>query len=120
MFASPAAAVSSSVGDSAFTKASPSSVHAAVDSRMPPNFYSRATVQKIGVTPQTVGSQGYFDQKLQPPLPPTPPPVTMSPMLSQSADRISQSSPFVSSMIDVQPHLPPGFHVRKRCNICVS
>nr|XP_016490757.1 PREDICTED: rho GTPase-activating protein gacQ-like [Nicotiana tabacum] len=83
-----------------------------VDSRMPPNFYSRATVQKSGVTPQTIGSQGYFDQKLQPPLPPTPPPVTMSPMLSQSADRISQSSPFVSSMIDVQPHLPPGFHVQ--------
>ncbi|XP_009631269.1 protein virilizer homolog isoform X1 [Nicotiana tomentosiformis] len=111
-FASPAAAVSSGVGASAFTKASPSSVQAAVDSRMPPNFYSRATVQKIGVTPQTVGSQGYFDQKLQPPLPPTPPPVTMSPLLSQSADRISQSSPFVSSMIDVQPHLPPGFHVQ--------
>ncbi|KAJ8536636.1 hypothetical protein K7X08_035037 [Anisodus acutangulus] len=107
MFASPAAAVSSGVGASAFTKASPSSVQATVDSRMPPNFYSRSTGQ------QTVGSQGYFDPKMQPPLPPTLPPVTMSSLLSRSADRIvSQSSPFVSSMIDVQPHLPPGFHVQ--------
>ncbi|XP_060204343.1 protein virilizer homolog [Lycium barbarum] len=111
-FASPATAVSSSVGAFAFTKSSPSSVQAAVDSRMPPNFYSRSTGQQSGVTP-TVGSQGYFDQKLQPPLPPTPPPATMSSFLSQSADRIvNQSSQFVSSMIDAQPHLPPGFHVQ--------
>ncbi|MCD9559142.1 hypothetical protein HAX54_016960 [Datura stramonium] len=113
VFVSPAAAVSSGVGASAFTKASPSSVQAAVDSRMPLNFYSRSTGQQSGVTPPNVGSQGYFDPKLQPPLPPTPPPVTMSSFLSQSADRIvSQSSPFVNSMIDVQPHLPPGFHVQ--------
>lgn len=104
VFASPAAAVNSGVGASAFAKASSSSVQAAVDSRMPPNFYSRPTGQQ--------SSQGYFDPKMQPPLPPTPPPVTMS-SLSQNADRIvSQSSPFVSSMIDVQPHLPPGFHVQ--------
>ncbi|KAK4362634.1 hypothetical protein RND71_017875 [Anisodus tanguticus] len=112
LFASPGAAVSSGVGASAFTKASPSSVQA-IDSRMPPNFYSRSTGQQSRVTPPTVGSQGYFEQKLQPPLPPTPPPVTMSSLLSQSADRITiQSSPFVSSMIDAQPHLPPGFHVQ--------
>lgn len=113
VFASPAAAVSSGVGASAFTVASPSSVQAAVDSRMPPNFYSRSTGKQSGATPPTIGSQGYFDPKLQTPLPPTPPPVTMSSLLSQSADRIvSQSSPFVSSTIDVQPHLPPGFHVQ--------
>lgn len=113
VFSLPVAAASSGVGASAFTKASPSSVQAAVDSRMPPNFYSRSTGQQSGVTPPNVGSQGYFDPKLQPPLPPTPPPATMSSLLSQSADRIvSQSSPFVSSMIDVQPHLPPGFHVQ--------
>ncbi|TMW91087.1 hypothetical protein EJD97_014800 [Solanum chilense] len=111
MFASPRAAVSSGVGASAFTKAS-SSIQVAVDSRMPSNFYSRPTGQQSGVTPPNIGSQGYFDPKMQPPLPPTPPPVTMS-SLSQNADRIlSQSSPFVSSMIDVQPHLPPGFHVQ--------
>lgn len=113
VFASPAAAVSSGVGASVFTKASPSSVQAVVDPRMPPNFYSRPTGQQSGVAPPNVGSQGYFDPKMQPPLPPNPPPVTMSSLLSQSSDRIvSQSSPFVSSMIDVQPHLPPGFHVQ--------
>ncbi|XP_055825859.1 protein virilizer homolog isoform X2 [Solanum dulcamara] len=91
VFASLAAAVSSGVGVSSFTKASPSSVQAAVDSRMPPNFYSRPTGQQSGVTPPNVGSQGYFDPKMQPPLPPTPPPATMSSLLSQSADRIVQA-----------------------------
>ncbi|CAN4087886.1 unnamed protein product [Withania somnifera] len=113
VFSLPVAAANPGVGASAFTKASPSSVQAAVDSQMPPNFYSRSTGQQSGITPPNVGSQGYFDPKLQPPLPPTPPPATMSSLLSQSADRIvSQSSPFVSSMIDVQPHVPPGFHAQ--------
>ncbi|CAN4085379.1 unnamed protein product [Withania somnifera] len=91
VFSLPVAAASSGVAASAFTKASPSSVQAAVDSRMPPNFYSRSPGQQSGVTPPNFGSQGYFDPKLQPPLPPTPPPATMSSLLSQSADRIVQA-----------------------------
>ncbi|KAK2995796.1 hypothetical protein RJ640_026563, partial [Escallonia rubra] len=80
-----------------------------------PNFYQKNSPQHSGRENLASGSQGFYDQKFhfnQPPLPPMPPPPTISPVLSQPADPVpSQSSPFVNSTADVQPSLPPGFHV---------
>lgn len=80
-----------------------------VESRMPrPNYYSKNSPQAV------FSSQGFYDQKYQmnqPPLPPMPPPPTVSPAQSAEAAQI-QPSPFVSSAADVQPSIPPGFHVR--------
>ncbi|KAK3028735.1 hypothetical protein RJ639_037758, partial [Escallonia herrerae] len=80
-----------------------------------PNLYPKNSPQHSGRENLAVGSQGFYDQKFhfnQPPLPPMPPPPTISPVLSQPADPVpSQSSPFVNSTADGQPSLPPGFHV---------
>ncbi|KAL1813356.1 hypothetical protein ACET3Z_023421 [Daucus carota] len=82
---------------------------AQVESRMPrPGYYSKNNPQAV------VSSQGYYDQKFQlnqPPLPPMPPPPTVSPAQSAEAAQI-QPAPFVSAVADMQPSLPPGFHVR--------
>lgn len=79
-----------------------------VDSRMPrPNYYSKNNPQAVA------SSQGFYDQKFhsnQPPLPPMPPPPTVSPAQSAEAAQV-QPAPFISSAADVQPSLPPGFHV---------
>lgn len=56
---------------------------------------------------QAGGSKEFYDQKFPlnpPPLPPMPPPSTISPIHSKTLDS-SQSGPFQNSM-------PPGFHVR--------
>ncbi|KAL0374796.1 UNVERIFIED_CONTAM: protein virilizer [Sesamum radiatum] len=107
---------SSGVAASIYMNTSSSSVRFSVDSRIPPNLYSNASVQQSGTVPLGTGLQGFYDQKFppnQPPLPPMPPPPTVSPVLSQNMDPVvSQSSSFVKSVADVQAQVPPGFHVQ--------
>ncbi|KAL3536025.1 hypothetical protein ACH5RR_004486, partial [Cinchona calisaya] len=99
-----------------YTKVNKASGQLPTDSRMTNNVYPKTGLQHTGATPSAIRSQGFYDQKLhlnQPPLPPLPPPPTISPSLSQNTDVVaSQSSPFVHSVADVQPPLPPGFHVQ--------
>lgn len=107
---------SSSGFSSSYAKVNSASTHTPIDSRARQNLYTKSGMQQGASTPSAIGSQGVFDQKFQPsqpPLPPLPPPPTISPSLSQNSDTIvSQSSPFVNSMTDMQPSIPPGFHVR--------
>ncbi|CAK9141126.1 unnamed protein product [Ilex paraguariensis] len=121
-FDSAVMATSSGLPASVYNKPSGPSVHLPNDSRMPPpNFYN--SPQRAGIAP-SIGSQGFYDQKFQPnqpPLPPMPPPPTISPVPSQTPDLLStQSSPFVHSMVDVQPPLPPGFHVHSEYPAALS
>lgn len=106
---------SSSGFSTSYAKVNSASAHVHLDSRARQNLYTKSGVQQGASTPSAVGSQGAFDQKFQPsqpPLPPLPPPPTISPSLSQNSDPIvSQSSPFVNPMGDMQPSIPPGFHV---------
>ncbi|KAI3471763.1 hypothetical protein Pfo_028416 [Paulownia fortunei] len=93
-------ALASSSGVAASVYMNTSSVRFPVDSRTPPNLYSKATLQ-------------HKFPSNQPPLPPMPPPPTVSPVLSQNMDPVvSQSSSFVKSIADVQAQVPPGFHVQ--------
>ncbi|KDP36105.1 hypothetical protein JCGZ_08749 [Jatropha curcas] len=80
---------------------------APVDSRITPqNFYAKNSPQ------HSSGSRGHYDQKVPPPLPPMPPPLTISPLISQNPDPVpSQSSPFVNSLVDVQQPLSTAFQV---------
>lgn len=83
-----------------------------VDSRMTPqNFYMKNSPQHAS------GSRGMYDRKVplnQPPLPPMPPPSTISPVISLTPDPgPSQSSPFVNSLTELQPPLPTAFQVRE-------
>lgn len=107
-------ASSSGFPSSAYAKAKTASAQTPIDSRPKQNVYTKTGVQQGASAPSAIGSQGVFDQKFQPsqpPLPPLPPPPTISPSLSQNSDPIiSQSSPFVNSMADMQPSIPPGFH----------
>ncbi|KAL7137266.1 hypothetical protein ABFS83_10G080600 [Erythranthe nasuta] len=93
-----------------------SSARFPVDSRTQPNLYNKSTLQQSGPAPLGTGSQGFYDQKFhsnQPPLPPMPPPSTISPVLSQSMDPVvNQNSSFAKSVADVQAQFPPGFHVQ--------
>lgn len=113
-FDSAAGASSSVFPGSVYGKVKTASTPLPVDSRARHNLYPKAGPQHGANALSAVGSQGFFDQKFQPnpPLPPLPPPQTISTSISQNADVIiSQSSPFVTSMADVQPSMPPGFHV---------
>ncbi|XP_057962822.1 protein virilizer homolog isoform X2 [Malania oleifera] len=98
--------------------ASSMSLQFPVDSRMAPSnsIHKKGNLQKIGNMPSITGSQGHYEQKYvlhQPPLPPMPPPSTISPVISQAPDPVpSQSSPFVNSISDVQPPLPTAFQVQ--------
>ncbi|WCJ34180.1 embryo defective 2016 [Euphorbia peplus] len=82
-----------------------------MDSRMnPQNMYPKNSPQHAS------GSRGFYDQKAtmnQPPLPPMPPPSTISPLMSQTPDSVPvQSSPFTNSLTDMHPLHPPGFHAQ--------
>lgn len=80
------------------------------------NFYRKNSPQHAGNIPVGTGSRGIYDQKVmlnQPPLPPMPPPQSVSPVVSQASDSIpSQSSPFVNSMPESQLPVPTAFQVR--------
>lgn len=113
VFDSAKVASSSGFSASAYNKSSRPSAQS--PGRMPPlNLYPKATLQQTAGVHLTLSSQEFYEQKYQlaqPPLPPMPPPPTISPVLSKTPDPVSsQSSPFVNSMHDVQPPLPPGFH----------
>ncbi|GFQ01432.1 hypothetical protein PHJA_002287100 [Phtheirospermum japonicum] len=87
---------------SMYMNTSSSSVRFPVDSRTPPNLYPKSNLQQSGPVPIGSGYQGFYDQKFpsnQPPLPPMPPPLTVSPVLSQNMDSVMNQA-------------PPGFHVQ--------
>ncbi|OVA07160.1 Protein virilizer [Macleaya cordata] len=96
-----------------YNKGSASSLQGVGDSRMPPNFYRRDSPHQASSVTLTAGSQGRYDQKPllnQPPLPPVPPPHTVSSVISQNAETVqSHSSPYGYSMRDAQPPLPTGY-----------
>ncbi|XP_065856562.1 protein virilizer homolog [Euphorbia lathyris] len=82
-----------------------------MDSRMNPhNMYPKNSQQHAS------GSRGHYDQKVplnQPPLPPMPPPSTISSLMSQNPDPgPGQSSSFINSLTDMHPPLPTGFQVQ--------
>ncbi|XP_027174907.1 protein virilizer homolog [Coffea eugenioides] len=114
-FDSAVLASSSELSSSTYANVNKVSGQLSTDSRMTNNLYSKVGLQHGGL-PSAIGSQGFYDKKFhlnQPPLPPYPPPPTISPSPSQNTDAVgSQSSPFVHSVADVQPPLPPGFHVQ--------
>ncbi|KAJ0027672.1 hypothetical protein Pint_36158 [Pistacia integerrima] len=114
-FDSGAAANSSGFPASLYNGAPLSSIP--LDSRMTSqNFYRKNSPQHAGNIPMGTGSRGLYDQKVmlnQPPLPPMPPPQTVSPVVSQASDSIpSQSSPFVNSMTESQLPVPTAFQVQ--------
>ncbi|XP_048500624.1 protein virilizer homolog isoform X2 [Beta vulgaris subsp. vulgaris] len=79
-----------------------------MDSRTPPPSYCPDNnLQRIGNV-ALGGPQGHHEQKYmpnQPPLPPTPPPSTISPGKSQVDTNSGSASPFVNPHNDVQPPL---------------
>ncbi|KAF2323826.1 hypothetical protein GH714_042411 [Hevea brasiliensis] len=95
------------------TSGFPASVYnkAPTDSRITSqNFYMKNSPQNAS------GSRGLYEQKVplnQPPLPPMPPPSTISPFISQNPDPVpSQSSPFVNSLTEGQQPLATAFQVQ--------
>ncbi|KAI3455235.1 hypothetical protein Pfo_011898 [Paulownia fortunei] len=107
-------AIASSSGDSAsvYVNTPSSSGQFHVDSRIPPKLYSKPNLQQSGTVPLGTGSQGLYSQKFpsnQTPLPPMPPPPTVSPVLSQNMDyAVGQSTSFVKSVADVQAQVSRG------------
>ncbi|KAJ4822646.1 hypothetical protein Tsubulata_050472 [Turnera subulata] len=86
-------------------------VQSPVDSRMTQhNFYMKNSPQNVS------GSRGIYDRKIplnQPPLPPMPPPSTISNVMSQTVDPgPSHSSPFVNTGAELQPPHPAAFQVQ--------
>ncbi|KAL6507772.1 hypothetical protein OROGR_023967 [Orobanche gracilis] len=80
------------------------SVRFPIDSRIPPNLYPKANPQQSVPVPLGTGFQGFYDQKFpsnQRPLPPMPPPPTVSPVVSQNTDPVM-----------IQAQGPPRFHVQ--------
>ncbi|KAL2900847.1 Protein virilizer [Bienertia sinuspersici] len=82
------------------------SVQVPASSRTPPSFFPNNKLQRVKSVP--LGKpQGYHEQKHfpdQPPLPPTPPPSTISPVRSQVSEPFPAStSPYVNPHNDVQP-----------------
>lgn len=92
-----------------------------VDSRMAHNYYAKNSPQHAG---NVAGSRGYYDQKVmmnQPPLPPMPPPHTISPVMSQASDSVpTQSSPFIHSIAEAQLPVPAGFQVSDKPFCCAE
>ncbi|KAL3642732.1 hypothetical protein CASFOL_013547 [Castilleja foliolosa] len=87
---------------SMYMNTSSSLVRYPVDSRTPPNSYPKSNLQQSGPVPISSGYQGFYDQKFasnQPPLPPMPPPLTVSPVMSQNMDSVMNQA-------------PSGFHVQ--------
>ncbi|GAB2286472.1 hypothetical protein Dimus_020871 [Dionaea muscipula] len=110
------AATSAGFSASAYHTASPLRVQLAAEAKMPsPHLYSHNNVHLLG-NPQVGPSQSQLDQKVlprQPPLPPTPPPSTISLVRSQVPDPVQAlSTPFVYSTMDLQPSFPPNYHVQ--------
>lgn len=104
---------SSGFSSSANIKNSKSSTQGLADNRMLPNLYPNTSHGQAGNTSLSAGSKEFYEQKFpltQPPLPPMPPPPTISPVNPKTLDS-NQSTHFQNSMRDVQPPLPPGFHV---------
>ncbi|KAL7225923.1 hypothetical protein ACSBR1_021135 [Camellia fascicularis] len=105
---------SSKFSSSVYNKTSVPPVQLPIDSRIPPHLHSNISHQQTGNVPLASGSQRIYDPKFQPPLPPMPPPPTISPVPSQTPDPVpSQSSPFVNAMADLQAPPPTGFHVHQ-------
>ncbi|KAK6942521.1 Virilizer, N-terminal, partial [Dillenia turbinata] len=107
-------ASSSGFPASVFNKTSAASLQLPADSRiLTPSFLNQ---QQAGNAPIASGSQGLYEQKYalsQPPLPPMPPPATISPVLSQAPDPVSgQSSPFVNPVTDAQLPQCTAFQVQ--------
>ncbi|XP_058205312.1 protein virilizer homolog isoform X2 [Rhododendron vialii] len=97
---------SSGFSPSLYNRTAGQSVQSPINSRVPPNLSSKNSPQQTGAV------QGVYDLKFQPPLPPMPPPSTISPAQLKTADTASsQSSPFVNAGADGQGPPPPGFHV---------
>ncbi|MCL7035040.1 hypothetical protein MKW94_011950 [Papaver nudicaule] len=96
-----------------FYKSPPSALHVGGDSRAPSNFHQRDNSQQASNTHLTAGSKGRYERKPllnQPPLPPMPPPQTVSSVISHKAETIqSHSSPYGHPMRDTQPPLPTGY-----------
>ncbi|KAK2655362.1 hypothetical protein Ddye_008414 [Dipteronia dyeriana] len=114
-FDSGAAANNSGLSASPYNNAPMSSMP--VDSRMTQhNYYPKNSPQHAGNFPVAAGSRGLYDQKVilnQPPLPPMPPPQTISPVISQASDSIpSQSSPYVKTIAESQLSIPAAFQVQ--------
>ncbi|KVH90545.1 Protein virilizer [Cynara cardunculus var. scolymus] len=104
---------SSGFSSSANIKNSKSSTQGLADSRMPPILCSNTSLGQAGNASLSAASKEFYEQKFpltQPPLPPMPPPPTISPVHPKTLDS-NQSTHFQNSMRDVQPPLPPGFHV---------
>lgn len=97
---------SSGFSPSMYNRTAGQSVQSPFNSRVPPNLSSKNSPQQTGA------GQGVYDRNFQPPLPPMPPPATISPSQSKTADTApSQSAPFVNAGTDGQGPPPPGFHV---------
>ncbi|PSS01624.1 Protein virilizer like [Actinidia chinensis var. chinensis] len=108
-FDSDVAPSSSEFSASVYNRISAPSAQLPMNSRIPQHLHSK---NSPGNVPLATGSQGIYDRKFQPPLPPMPPPPTISPLQSQYLDPVpSQSSSFVNSMADVQAPPPAGFQV---------
>ncbi|XAR56054.1 hypothetical protein NMG60_11036351 [Bertholletia excelsa] len=95
---------------SVYSKTSVPSGQVPTDSRTTPHLHSKNSLQQN--VPLTTAVQGIHDPKFQPPLPPMPPPPTISPLPSQNLDHTNQSSPFVNSLADIQAPQPTGFPVQ--------
>lgn len=106
------AAIASNSGfsTSVYSRGTSASAQLPGDSRTMRHLYSKVGAQS-GQT-VAVGSQGFYDQKHprhQPPLPPLPPPPGIA-SISQNTDiSVSQSSPLIASVADLQPPLMPGY-----------
>ncbi|PIN17839.1 hypothetical protein CDL12_09499 [Handroanthus impetiginosus] len=99
-------AIASSSGSASVYVNAPSSGQFPIDSSSVPKLYSQPNPQPSGTVPLGSGLQGPYGQKFpsnHPPLPPMPPPLTISPVISQNMDYFGgQSSPFVKSSADAQ------------------
>ncbi|CAN1277689.1 Protein virilizer homolog [Linum perenne] len=96
--------VDSVTGVSVYNSGPASSMHLPLDSRnTPSNVYMKNSPHNA------TGSRGGYDHRIpmhQPPLPPMPPPSTVSPVIHQSPSR---SSPFLKPLAEVQSDYPPAY-----------
>ncbi|KAL2327346.1 hypothetical protein Fmac_020773 [Flemingia macrophylla] len=98
------ASLNTSFPMSLYNNQSTTSMQLPADSRMgSQNFFLKSSPQHGGMA---TGSQGPYDQRFlpnQPPLPPMPPPLTVSPVISHAIDSVpNQSSSFVNSPAGTQ------------------